>query len=133
MHPSLTPKEKAEALLTPRFEVIAPDTSGNWKIGDIITDDGISTARVGQRAVFALQWKSFPHLFREMAWWEKREIDEMPEYVKFKTAIPQVIAKVIEWKYESGVVFLCKTDKGIAENLWAISPSTKEEFENQKK
>jgi len=59
-----------EQLLKPRFKIIA-DYPGNVReIGSISTE--IHTAEY---------FRKFPSNFRELQWWEEREVSEMPEYV----------------------------------------------------
>ena len=39
--------------------------------------------------------EKFPHLFKELAWWEERKPEEMPEYVEDSNG---VISKVERWQ-----------------------------------
>jgi len=67
-------KKEIERMLLPRFEVIADYPNSNWSIGEIITDAGeFSTKHI---------YRKYPHLFRELDYWEKRTEEEMPKYVK---------------------------------------------------
>jgi hypothetical protein len=75
-------------LLMPRYKVVAPDTSGRWKVGDIYTfvrEVGQSQDEYknqdGKEIIFNF-FSVFPHLFRRMEWHEERELSDMPEYIK---------------------------------------------------
>ena len=59
-----------EKLMRPRYEVIADYPKSPFKVGEVFTP-AIPSA-----------FKSYPHLFREMEWWEGMAESEMPKYVK---------------------------------------------------
>lgn len=69
-----------EELLKPRYEVIADYPLSNKEIGEIVKGEvtffisGISDADG--------RMSDYPHLFRKLHWWERRDIKDMPEYVK---------------------------------------------------
>jgi len=77
-----------EELLVPRYEVHADYPGMNQfyshYIGDVLTDDGIHPVRNQHDVpVFAVEWKKYPHIYRQMGWYEKREESDMPDYVKW--------------------------------------------------
>lgn len=74
---------KASELLIPRFEVIATfpnmEATNIKSVGDILTDDGYNAVKdQDNRAIFAIKFDEYPHLFRKMNWWENRKEEEMP-------------------------------------------------------
>lgn len=82
-------------LLKPRFEVIADYPDNEWDVGDIIDKDW---AHTGADDITVL-WKisDFPHLFRKLNWWEKREESEMPIYLKFILRDETSYYKIQKW------------------------------------
>lgn len=65
---------KTEELLKPRFKLIADYPGNTQEIGNVTVE--VSTANY---------FRKYPANFRELQWWEDREIEDMPEYVKFKS------------------------------------------------
>jgi hypothetical protein len=70
----------AKELMKTRFEVIADYPSSPFKVGDIITYDGIVYG-MGEPQKFTRDPEKYPHLFRKMNWWEKRTSEQMPKKV----------------------------------------------------
>lgn len=60
-------------LLKTRFELIADYPGNSQPIGNVTIED-----------ITASYFRKFPANFRELFWWEKRTIDEMPKYLKFQ-------------------------------------------------
>lgn len=60
-----------EELLRPRYKVIAQYPFSPHPIGHII-----------KTAFGNKYFDQYPHLFKKLEWYEERNIDEMPEYVK---------------------------------------------------
>ena len=104
-----------EELLKPRYKCIADFPDSSWIIGEITTDGNWS--------------EKYPDVFRELEWWEHRNPEEMPKYVKEK-AIPTNVFKVIEWR--QSVEMECRI-KGELGGHWAgyFIPSTEQEYLNQ--
>lgn len=134
-----------EELLKPRIEVIADYPNSPFAVGDILLfeksdsvfgwylregyDEGICTA---------IMFENYPHLFRQLPWHEKRELEDMPEYVKM---VPESILvakshkfdwepcyKVSDWRItEKGNV------QGQTKDGWFIvthfQPAAREEYE----
>ena len=86
-----------EELLKPRYKVIAQYPNTPYEISDLvnISDDGnlfhAITTWVGPDGQLIEQQKyyhsietlqKYPHLFKQLEWWEDRKLEEMPEYVK---------------------------------------------------
>lgn len=78
-------EDKVQKLLQPRYEVIADYPSSHNDVGEIIsfTDK-----------TYEAYYSQYPHLFRKLSWWEKREESEMPEYLK--SAEDKNLCKVVE-------------------------------------
>ena len=58
-------------LLKTRFELIADYPGNSQPIGNVTIEDAT-----------AFYFRKFPANFRELFWWEKRTIEEMPKYLK---------------------------------------------------
>lgn len=66
--------KQIEELMKPRYKVIADYPQSIWRIGLNVPDFPIE--------YLEKNFKPYPHLFRELKWWEERTESEMPEYVK---------------------------------------------------
>ena len=78
-------------LMTPRYEVIAPVPFSKFMVGDILhqhrhkvfgVDYTWFSADRYSQCINAKEIFDYPRLFRPLAWYEKRDIKDMPEYVK---------------------------------------------------
>ncbi len=109
-------------LLQKRFKVVADYPDNLLEVGEIINieDDNI---------LEPLEWwQKYPHLFREMSWWEERNDEDLPEYVKFKSGH---IVPVVAIQYEVGYVWMVEQREN-----WYLAhaiPSSKSEFLEQEK
>ena len=87
-----------EELLLPRFEVVADYPESFFKIGQVIQQEEVDEGQLLYDMDFFLRYS---HLFRKMGWWEKRDIKDMPEYVKCiygETSLDyQQVYKSISW------------------------------------
>jgi len=86
-------------LMTPRYEVIAPVPFSKFMVGDILhqhrhkvfgVDYTWFSADRYSQCINANEIFDYPHLFRPLAWYEKRDIKDMPEYIKLTTNMGQV-------------------------------------------
>ncbi len=102
----LTPEE----LLKPRYEVIADFPDSKIPVGTILqleyrpnNGNVWGTEIEGTPGIWDEGYiKDYPHIFKELGWWEKRSLDEMPEYVSMQLNEGKVVIKV------SGKQFLDK-------------------------
>src|SRR6476620_10336839 len=85
-------------LMQRRFKVIAEDTTGNFKVGETFIKSSLGDWYESETFEMP-EWelKKFPHLFKELQWWEERSLDEMPEYIIDNTSKPKRVIKVDEW------------------------------------
>lgn len=105
--PLTNEQQKIEELKKPRFEVIADYPKSEFKIGDIIemTEKTDYFSEPGEKEDWAARldggfygiqsFAPYPHLFKPLQWWEKRSVEEMPEYVKEEK---YGVFKVIRWE-----------------------------------
>lgn len=66
-------------LLAPRYKVVADYPENVFNVGQIIEQEEIAE---GQNLYNMDFFEKFPHLFKKLKWWENRDTDDMPEYVK---------------------------------------------------
>jgi hypothetical protein len=117
-----------EELLQPRYEVIADYPGNVQRIGyifQVIGDEQSIEAWCSEK-------NKYPHLFKKLAWFEKREVSEMPGYVILthpklrQDKVYDDFMKVSEWrKYEDGfsaVVGECLIGAGY------VHPATESDF-----
>lgn len=139
-----------EELLKPRYEVIADYPNSPFEVNKIIEmtrkskrfplfgDNNIEDwetwidGKNGGSTCYSInQFIPYPHLFRKLEWWEKRDRDDLPEYVKFIKDCWMYkkgdVVKVINWYgYKSNKVCIQHSNFKI-EN---VEPATLEEYTN---
>ena len=127
-----------DELLKPRWKVIADYPKSLYHVGDILnggwrSEDLIYCDTQGPR------WSHYPHLFKKLEWWEERELNQMPMFIKNKTARPITYTKVDGWKisdrkdlgnYVQVLMIIDGKEKDI--NFWAIEPATEDEYNTYK-
>lgn len=125
-----------QELLKPRYEVIAPYPHmnlDNHVVGDIISPYVAGFMYPDRMKEF---YDQYPHLFKKLEWWERREEREMPEYVKIEKY--NEVYKVREhfcgyWGKPN------QNECHIEREEWAVfaysvlTPATLEDFNNQNK
>ncbi len=92
----------AKQLLTPRYEVIAPfpgmEHNYHFKVGDIYTDDGYHTViDENCKSKFFAQFDEYPHLFRRVAWFEFRTVEQMPKYIMHSQDEDKEVIEIVKW------------------------------------
>jgi hypothetical protein len=93
-----------EDLLRPRYKVIADYPGSQYRIGNVVIYNPNRDVSVES---FESWLSRFPVVFRRLEWWEDREENEMPEYVKLiEDNYPAIeigtVIKVAEWCNEGG-------------------------------
>ena len=104
-----------EELMIPRFRVIADYPNNNFKVGDILyahhnkpyNNDNVCTKDkifdgYTSKWIDLSEVKKHSHLFQEISWWEGRNEEDMPKYLKFvwKGKIDEA-RKVEKWLYDN--------------------------------
>lgn len=120
-----------EKLLKPRFEVIADYPKSTFKVGQILEGELIFCDPDGPK------YSDYPHLFRKLPWWEKRERSEMPMYLKTTYFGRVEICKIADWNMISlrGRIdgSPCHCDLLLWTNDRMYQPATEEEYLNSLK
>lgn len=138
-------------LLTPRFELITNYPDNNYPVGTIYSalynfnedciawrlnnpDGSIYNGSDKNYSIVLISFselKSFPKIFRNLLWFEKRELEELPSYIKLKNEI----IEVKHWEkgnFLSGFIPVFKNRDPNLEANWMFwkkhsLPSSKEE------
>ena len=76
----------AAELLVPRFEVIEKYPGSGYTVGEVLYNElNIGFYKVKGRELLngptIEQLREYPHLFREMKWWEQRTKERMPKAI----------------------------------------------------
>ena len=123
-----------EKLLKPRFKVIANYPKSFYKIGEII-DTGYELIYCDTHGA---KFTDYPHLFKKLNWWERREEGDMPKYLKHQMDITTENWNydIIEsWDMKNLVGWLNEKERTCCSLLswnpkYGYFPATKEEYEN---
>ena len=84
----------AEELMKPRYELIANYPGCKWTCFSIINPKALEKDYLDQ----------FPHLFRKLNWWERRNVEDMPKKVKYRDSIGKdIICEIKEWNMQDFV------------------------------
>jgi hypothetical protein len=121
-----------EELLKPRYKVIADYPNSLFEAGEVLTKiEGISVYSTGRVGIDAYDVSHYPHLFRKLEWWEERQPEDMPEYVKGKINGKKVFKVSGFGPTSSGTLHIGWMDekKGlIAQAAKALLPATEAEY-----
>src|SRR6185312_2399262 len=92
-------------LLNPRYEIIFAYPNCPFNVGDILhrirsaTNDWFHTNEFSPVAGIHLETiVKYAHIFRKMEWWEKRKIEDMPEYVYVITSSKCSVSGILKVK-----------------------------------
>ena len=109
---------EAKELLKPRFELIAnyPGcVDHNLVAGDIVSFDHYYEPTNqwynddGKTKIYDAYYEGFPHLFRKLNWWEKRNKEDMPKKLICKAIENDTeIMEIQEWDMDILVGWLDK-------------------------
>lgn len=126
-----------EEFFNPRYRCIARYPHSKFSVGAIYTNKEcceILNPNNVEGCLSVYDCEKYPAIFRKIDWWEYRDIEDMPEYVKEEGG---KIHKVTFFE-EYGFSWM-KADNGDVETTWAVNnkvmcffkPATKEEYDNQ--
>jgi len=94
----MSTKPSIEQLLKPRYKVIADYPSNDFEIGQILiesntVEDWLQTDN-WLHGIKLSAAKAYPHLFKQLSWWEEREVGELIGLIVKKISYPFTITKV---------------------------------------
>jgi hypothetical protein len=94
-----------ENLLTPRFKIIADFPGNTFDINDLITD---------LNAIQITELEEYPHLFKKLLWFEDRQLNEMPKFLKHTLSGKTTYHKVNNWDLSNPnfIEWKCEEDFG---------------------
>ena len=124
-----------EELMKPRFKVIADYPNSSNKIGDVIELPNKEWKYADEVNCLEDYFLDYPIVFKKLEWWEQRDENDMPEYVKLF--------------FDDKIHYVHRVEKWIGENLNCqplyeyynkanyltiacvcnLNPATKEEYE----
>lgn len=114
-----------EELLKPRYKVINEYPFSLHKLG-IIYECPYYYMNIDKGKAWIDFHKQFPAIFQELKWWQEREIEDLPKYLKIEDAI----RKVVKWDLGLATVFvtngLSLKPRGNRINIY--TPATEEEY-----
>lgn len=121
-----------EELLKPRYKVIADYPNSRFKLDEILTQ-WIGNNYSGEDKYFVISnVEKFPHIFSKLQWWEDREIEDLPQYLKEDLGGKVYYYKVEKYSYnkhkELKVGFMVDGYYD-DEFLEFFQPATQEEYE----
>lgn len=129
----MTEKEIVENLLKPRIKMIAPVPEYGMKVGTIITEDDKLYFEL--RPGYKMNLKGiqqYPHIYKELPWYEDRQESEMPGYVKNGESVLRVFKhyqrvtySIPEFNVDQGYFLI---DKDVDCRYQNYLPATKEEY-----
>lgn len=70
-----------EELINPRYELIADFPGNKLHVGDVIHCPVRFTFDFGKE-LWIKSHDNYPHLFKKLNWWEKRQESDMPMYLR---------------------------------------------------
>lgn len=121
----MTPKE----IMKPRWKIIAAipfkEEDDFWKVGEILDRDW--GWHGDDEDGFKYHISDYPHLFKKLEWWEGRQPEEMPLYVKWESG---KVTQVIRWN--EGCDFCKVIDHTYFVSSHFFTPATREEYEQYK-
>lgn len=127
-----------EELLNPRYKVIAGWPNAAIPVATILTLKGSTweaATPMGESPWYRIDeydFNEWPHLFKKLEWYEDRQLEEMPEYIKFYVPLPQKVkyGKVVNWIPKIDCMWV-QVESNPSQNLVLGSedfPCTKEEY-----
>lgn len=127
-----------EQLLIPRYRVKVGYPMSPYRIGFIITftSDIARIVETGQCVVSVNEdeFKKYPHLFEPLAWWEYRELEDIPSYLSLEVSGRTVYSKVLAIRQQDRFFrVICDDDPGKEFTISMYEPATTEEYEAYKK
>jgi hypothetical protein len=95
-----SPKDKMmltkEQLLKPRFKLIQSFPNQQDYVVDKVIEPGNSEREI---------LREYPHLFKELLWWEDRQLEDMPQKIAHKL-FPDEVFKVERWSEDLTTAYL---------------------------
>ena len=118
-----------EELMMPRYKVIADYPFSPFMIGAIIHHNGEAISDLAKNIHL------YPYLFKKLEWWEERQVNDMPKYVKMNCYIKPCTDNHENIELKKGQIFIPEKWglNSFEIGHWVFSvkliePSTEEEY-----
>jgi hypothetical protein len=122
-----------EQLMLPRWKIKVDFPGSYWNVGDIVTgriniSSGAGYLEFRDEIIFPENW---PGCFYELGWWEYRNVNEMPSYLKVLegTRLVQVHTHCMNWHSQDFIGTIVGETRTHQMNYRHFIPATQEEFE----
>ncbi len=130
-----------EELLIPRYKVIAEHPSSRLKLGQVFHLDQINPEGKWHQYTEAepvhLEEDShvkYPAIFKRLEWWEERNIEDMPKYLKvFDSIVVRIIRYNISqaaFPYAVAKKLNNKSNVNLLFGIDNLMPATEQEYKN---
>lgn len=97
-----TEEKQIQSLLTTRYEVIDIYPLMKVKMGDVLIMMAETTRFWdGKRMEVICEIEKYPKIFRRMHWSERRAVEDMPAFIKYKSL---TTGKFVVWKVSGWVI-----------------------------
>jgi hypothetical protein len=118
-----------EELMKPRYKVVADYPNAFAIVGSVWHED--------ERAHYVmhheeLDVEKYPHLFKKLQWWEERDIEDLPQYIKWTNSEGHFVRHTPEWKYIKEDLYMMLDGKDYAKVHKDDLPATIEEYNQSK-
>ncbi len=121
----MTEQQKVNELMKPRYKVIADYPKSCFTIDEVVHGESIFGIEVKN-------YSEFPAIFRKLEWWEERNIEDMPKYVKYVS--DGKVYEAIKYLDRNSLVLLMddywkiEIRNELGEPFWM--PATSHDYEN---
>lgn len=118
-------------LLTPRIEVLTGHPHSPLMQGEILQlHEDLYLDKLATIGVPAEDVAKYPLVFRPLAWHERREVGEMPEYISIDYMSGKEVNKVNEFRAMGRTMYAFYDSNGIQDivELYNCSPATAQDY-----
>lgn len=113
-------------LLAPRYKCIADYPNQEFEKGEILYSDGGKFYYCSDIGRHSISPDYYPAIFQKLEWWENRDVDDMPKYVK--RLDDGAIIKTDKWFLVGGDMRWHTENKFVTMSAKTCLPATKEEY-----
>lgn len=120
-----------EQLTRPRYKVIADYPGSSDKIGKIYTFNSADNPFLSSSESFVDYFAQYPAIFQKLQWWEERDVEALPEYVKIvSNDFKKLLGTVGRAEHMKGGVLIHYSGGGTYTHWIDTEPATLAEYES---
>lgn len=127
-----------EELLKTRFKVIGDYPDSQFKVGEILYIPNHkafptwfqTNRRSNNEGRFEAVLEKYPNIFKKLFWWEERQPEDMPEYVR-QIRSQKIIKSEYDFPKLLSGPFVENYTTSPHSYIFYFVPATKEEYDNQ--